>query len=130
MYNILPYSYSGPIVNHIVHFGPLLPRGVKINGLKDLSFKKFPGTGDITLKSWQILKIRNSCKFELFIQFRVTKKISPKSATSNFQLGRSFTTWAAAWWWRCWSTVCSWRRMGKDFYLSTVNSDFVWVGPL
>ena len=33
MYNILPYSYSGPIVNHIVHFGPLLPRGVKGVGM-------------------------------------------------------------------------------------------------
>ena len=30
MYNSLPYSYSGPIVYHIVHFVPLLPRGVKI----------------------------------------------------------------------------------------------------
>ena len=29
MYNNLPYSYIGPIVYHIVHFVPLLPRGVK-----------------------------------------------------------------------------------------------------
>ena len=31
VYNNLPYSYSGPIVYHIVHFGPLLPRGVKVD---------------------------------------------------------------------------------------------------
>ena len=31
MYNNLPYSYSGPIVYHIVHIGPLLPHGVKDN---------------------------------------------------------------------------------------------------
>ena len=34
MYNSLPYSYSEPVVYHIVHFVPLLPRGVNNGGIK------------------------------------------------------------------------------------------------